>query len=85
MGSALLEGFSATQKAWRNKSATFLSIISTGETVTRKDFQMIADIIKLHRSSPTAKFLALDFVQAFKKVNPRFDNKRFLDACGFIN
>ena len=53
--------------------------------MTRKDFQMIADIIKLHRSSPTAKALALDFVQAFKKVNPRFDNKRFLNACGFMN
>jgi hypothetical protein len=50
--------------------------------MTRKDFQMIADIVKMYGTSPTAKAMALDFAQAFMRVNPRFDNKRFLDACG---
>ncbi len=50
--------------------------------MTRKDFQMIADIIKLHGTNPAAKAMALDFSIAFQEVNPRFDKVRFLNACG---
>jgi hypothetical protein len=50
--------------------------------MTRKDFQLVADILKLHVASHTAQAMALDFAQAFQKTNPRFDKKRFLDACG---
>ena len=50
--------------------------------MTRKDFQTIADIVKMHGTSPTAIAMALDFTQVFSKANPRFDKKRFLDACG---
>ena len=50
--------------------------------MTRKHFQIIADILNLHSTSPTAKAMALDFSAAFKKENPRFDTVRFLTACG---
>ena len=50
--------------------------------MTRKDFQLVADILKMHVTSHTAQAMALDFAQAFQKTNPRFDKKRFLDACG---
>ena len=50
--------------------------------MSRKDFQLIADILKQHKTSPTARAMALDFVIAFQKVNPRFDKVRFLNACG---
>ena len=50
--------------------------------MTKKDFQLVANILKLHTSTHTAQALALDFAQAFHRTNPRFDKKRFLDACG---
>ena len=50
--------------------------------MTKKHFQIIADIVKLHGTSPTARAMALDFSVAFKKENPRFDTVRFLNACG---
>jgi len=50
--------------------------------MTRKDFQLIADVIKLHVDSHTGQALALDFAQALLKANPRFDRRRFLSACG---
>jgi hypothetical protein len=53
--------------------------------MSRKDFQMIADILKRHGNSPTAQAMALDFAVAFQKVNPRFDKARFLNACATVN
>jgi|TARA_R110002074_G_C12209552_1_gene636157 hypothetical protein len=50
--------------------------------MTRRHFQIIANIVKLHGTSPTAKAMALDFAIAFEKENPRFDKVRFLNSCG---
>lgn len=54
--------------------------------MTRKDFQLVADVIKSHaknaEDSSVINAIALDFSVRFQKVNPRFDTKRFLDACG---
>jgi len=50
--------------------------------MSKKHFQMIADIVKLHASSPAARIMAMEFAKAFKKDNPRFQTSRFLDACG---
>jgi len=50
--------------------------------MTRKHFQLIADIVKLHGTSPAAKAMALDFAVAFQKENPNFNKVRFLNACG---
>lgn len=53
--------------------------------MTRKDFVLVAGVIKNHAKDGNAQAinaLALDFAVRFKKVNPRFDTVRFLDACG---
>jgi hypothetical protein len=50
--------------------------------MSRKDFQLIADILKQHGTSSTARAMALDFAVALQKENPRFDKVRFLNACG---
>jgi len=60
----------------------YIETMAKGAKLSRKHFQIIANIIKLHGTSPTAKAMALDFSVAFKKENPRFDAVRFLSACG---
>jgi len=50
--------------------------------MTKKDFQLIADVLKPHAKSHTAQAMALDFAVAFEKVNARFNKKVFLSACG---
>ncbi len=61
--------------------------------MTRKDFQMIADILKAHTSSDfkvtceddrnfLIRNLALDLCVELQKTNSRFDKVRFLEACG---
>ena len=67
--------------------------------MTRKDFQLIADVISKHiayweqdnhaeeldslASANALKDLALSLGGEFTSVNPRFDTKRFLKACSF--
>ena len=67
--------------------------------MTRKDFQLIADVISKHiayweedahaeeldslASANALKDIALSLGTEFISVNPRFDRKRFLKACGF--
>ena len=53
--------------------------------MTRKDYQMIADVIKASRSVPPAIHLrnfALDLSVELKKDNPNFKPALFLKACG---
>lgn len=54
--------------------------------MTKKDFQMVADVLKglLEDGvpSPVVKKAADSFMVMFKKSNPRFDEGRFLKACG---
>lgn len=56
--------------------------------MTRKDYQLIADVIKVERNaSRGAAKLAVETVAAsmaiaLKRDNPRFDADRFLAACG---
>jgi hypothetical protein len=55
--------------------------------MTRKDFQLIADILSKHASENsygidhTVKAIALDFAHALQATNPRFDVQRFVKAC----
>ena len=53
--------------------------------MTRKDFQLIADVLKASSTSPmnrcVIKELAVSFASALAKTNPRFDQKRFVEAC----
>jgi|TARA_R100001129_G_scaffold158060_1_gene121567 hypothetical protein len=49
--------------------------------MTRKDFQMIADVVKNIEDSKTRHIVAMDFALKLKAVNPRFDISRFVGAC----
>jgi len=53
--------------------------------MTRKDFQLIADVIKGHtdgKDDHVMRGFALSMVVELQKDNPRFDRVRFLEACG---
>ena len=53
--------------------------------MTRKDFQLIATIIKGHtdgKSDHVMRGFALSMAIELNKANPRFDKVRFLKACG---
>ena len=52
--------------------------------MTRKDFQLIADVVAntLATVKPEARqCLALDFAAALAETNTRFDAHRFVKAC----
>jgi hypothetical protein len=53
--------------------------------MTRKDFQLIADVLKASSTSPmnrcVVQELAVTFASELAKINPRFNKQRFLDAC----
>jgi len=56
--------------------------------VTRRDFEQIAQIIKLASdlkfsdSNKAIEAIANQLAAKFKSDNPRFDRERFLRACG---
>tara|TARA_A100001515_G_scaffold142788_1_gene142430 strand:- start:2192 stop:2380 length:189 start_codon:yes stop_codon:yes gene_type:complete len=49
--------------------------------MTRKDFQMIADVVKTIEDHHTRHTVAMNFAVKLKDVNPRFDVSRFVGAC----
>ena len=55
--------------------------------MTRKDFQLIADILKAIKesdaeiSSGSYMYMVLRFAQELNKANDRFNVNRFMDAC----
>ena len=52
--------------------------------MTRKDFQMIADVVATTLATVTPESrqcLALDFAAELAKTNTRFDAGRFVKAC----
>ena len=52
------------------------------EAVSRKDFQMVADLIKTHDHPGKRKELAQHHAEIFSKQNPRFDHVKFMKAAG---
>lgn len=52
------------------------------EGPTRKDFQMVADLLKNIEDESKKKELANHHADMFAKQNPRFDKDRFLSAVG---
>lgn len=59
--------------------------------MTKKDFELIADAIKLAREYAAAHpeqnadvgvTITLTLSSALATTNPRFDSKRFQEACG---
>ena len=64
-----------------------------GETMTRKDYELLARVVKRERDSwneNNANPIAIDTCYRFgeglayelEKDNPRFDRAKFLKACG---
>jgi len=53
--------------------------------MTRKDFQLIATVLKSHSDSPMNRCvieqLALTFATELAKTNPNFNQQRFVKAC----
>jgi len=51
------------------------------EAVSRKDFQMVADLIKTHDDHGKRKELAQHHAEIFHRQNPRFDRAKFMKAA----
>jgi hypothetical protein len=49
--------------------------------MTRKDFQMIAEVVSAIEDKDARQMTALNFAHRLKGVNPRFNVTRFVDAC----
>jgi hypothetical protein len=53
--------------------------------MTRKDFELIAQVIKAqrkpHNDTATLDELTREFAYALADTNPRFDTHRFIEAC----
>ena len=49
--------------------------------MTRKDFQMIADVVKMIDDKDTRHTVAMNFAVKLKDVNPRFNMNLFVSAC----
>ena len=49
--------------------------------MTRKHFQMIANIVKNIDDPKIRHEVAMNFASALKNENPRFDIRRFVGAC----
>lgn len=54
------------------------------EAVSRKDFQMVADLLKNIDDADKRKELAQHHAGIFKQQNPRFDTDRFMKAAGLM-
>ena len=52
------------------------------EGPTRKDFQMVADLLKDNPNMADRTAKAKDYCDKFAAMNPRFDKERFMKACG---
>jgi len=63
-------------------SASPLTYTELDEAATRKDFRMVADLIKANPDREKAKELANHHGDIFKQQNPRFKREMFLAACG---
>jgi len=55
------------------------------KNMTRKDFQLIADVLKGHSDSPMNRCvieqLTLTFATELAKTNANFNQQRFVKAC----
>jgi hypothetical protein len=63
----------------------YIETMAEGANMSRKDFQLIADVLKASSTSSencrVIKELAVSFANELIKTNPRFNTKRFVEAC----
>ena len=50
--------------------------------MTRKDYQLIAEVFARSAGDDLAKLIALNLADKLEQDNPRFNKARFLTACG---
>jgi hypothetical protein len=76
------------QPAYIKKMKSVAGDLAAEDTVsegpTRKDFQMVADLLKSVDDPQKKKDLAHHHADMFSKQNPRFDRERFLRAAGIM-
>jgi len=77
------------EKSWKREDGIAKAVgkltkeeVELEEATTRKDFQMVADLIKGHESADKRKELATHHAGIFAKQNPRFDHAKFMKAAG---
>ena len=63
-------------------SSSPLTHAELDEAASRKDFRMVANLIKNNPDREKAKELAHHHADIFKQQNPRFKREMFLSACG---
>jgi hypothetical protein len=68
------------QDALKQANESTEEVVAEGPT--RKDFQMVADLLKDNPNMDDRKAKAKEYCDKFAKMNPRFDKERFLKACG---
>jgi len=51
-------------------------------SMTRKDFEVLADSIRTIMNPDARLQASVAIVSACVKLNPRFDTQRFFEACG---
>lgn len=49
--------------------------------MTKKDFQLVANVVSSIGDVDTRKEVALNFASEFQKENPRFEILRFMKTC----
>lgn len=55
--------------------------------MSRKDYQLIANVLNAHHKQPgpvplfTVQAIAVSLASELAKTNPRFNKKKFLEAC----
>jgi len=63
----------------------YIETMAKGAKMTRKDFQLIADVLKAHQDGSdtdhVVRGLAMSFAIEPQKTNPRFNVQRFVNAC----
>ena len=70
----------------RKYEIMYIETMAKGAKMTRKDFQLIATVLKASgKNSPmnrcVIKDVAMNFAVELQKTNPRFDVQRFVNAC----
>lgn len=71
----------SVQKALKVGKYAVKEEVQLDETMTRKHFQQVADVIKAHPNAEKRAELAKHHATIFKASNPRFDHKRFYAAA----
>ena len=54
-----------------------------GNDMTRKHFQLVADVMKAYVGSDDHVHICRSLASEFAEINPNFDNAKFMQACGY--